>query len=127
MGGRGEEDQEEVEEEGEAGVLPSRQEEAEGEEPRGSRRGREEGEEGGSLCWEEAAEEAERTCPVGMEEEEGARRQELWRGGEAEGLLDPVREEGEGEVLRCGGGGEEEEEGRLGMEEEEELVSVAHF
>lgn len=60
----------------------------------------------------------ERTCRVGMEEEEGAQRQELWRGEAVEGHLGRGQEEGE-EGLSCGV--EVGEEGRLWMEGVEEL------
>lgn len=119
-----------VEEEGEEVVhqywmeLRMRKEEAAGEAPQELRRGPVEGEAGGSLGWAgEAA--AGRTCPAGMEGEEGARRWELWRGEEAAGHLAPGQGEGEGEELSCGVG--VGEEGHLWMEGVEELVSVAHF
>lgn len=117
-----------VEEEGEeAGLrrwMESRMkgEEAEGEAPQESKRGPVEGEEEESLCW--AGEAVERTCQVGMEEEEEVQRRELWRVEEVEGHLGPWLEEEVG-GLSCGV--VEGEEGHLWMEEVEELVSVARF
>lgn len=111
------EGQEVVEEEGEEVVLlQMREEEAAEVAPRGWRRGPVEVGAGGSLGWAEEA--AGRTCPVGMEGEEGVQRRVLWRGEEAAGRLDPWREEGEEGLSRGGGVGEE---GRLWMEEVEEL------
>lgn len=86
------------------------------------RHGLVEGEAGESLCW--AGEVVERTCPVGMEGEEGVQRQALWRGEEVAGHLALWQVEGEGGLSRGVGVGEE---GRLWMEGAEELVSVAHF
>lgn len=103
-------------------TLKMRGEEVAGEAPQESRHGLVEGEAGGSLGW--AAEAVERTCPVGMEGEEGAQRWELWREEVVAGHLVPWQEEGE-EGLSCGVG--VGVEGRLWMEGVEELVAVAHF
>lgn len=98
--------------------LRMRKEEAVGEAPQELRHGLVEGEAGGSLGL--AGEAVERTCPVGMEEEEEeeAQRWELWRGEVAAGRLGPGQEEGE-EGLSCDVG--VGEEGHLWMEEVEEL------
>lgn len=117
------EGQEVGEEEGEEAVLRHWMElrmtgeEAVEEAPQESRHGPVEGEAGESLGW--AGEAEERTCPVGMEGEEGAQRWELWRGEEVAGHLVPgLGEEEEG--LSCGEGVGEEGR-RLWMEGVEEL------
>lgn len=106
------EGQEVVEVEGEEVVLQMkmrmREVEVVGEAPQELRHGLVEGEAGESLCW--AGEAVERTCPVGMEGEEGAQRRELWRGVEVVGHHAPWQEEVE-EGPSCGV--EVGEEGRL--------------
>lgn len=115
------EDQEAGEEEGEEAALRywmelrMRVEEAAvGEAQQELRHGLVEGEAEGDLGWEGVV---ERTCQVGMEEEE-ARRREPWRGEEVVGHR--VHEEAE-EGLSCGVVVGVGEEGRLWMEGVEEL------
>lgn len=64
-----------------------------------------EGEVGGCLCW--AGEVVGQTCPVGMEEEEGVRRWEPWRGVAVAGHLAIGQGEGEEGLSRGAVVGEE--------------------